>query len=308
MKAREWQVRLQEEIKDKAHKYFVTLTFSDESIRLLSDERGDNEANDIASLAVRRFTERWRKKYKKAPRHWLITELGHPKYKANKKNNGNIPELKDERLRLVAIGCGNCEQCRKMKAREWQVRLQEEIKNKINKHFVTLTFSDESIKTLSTEIGDNEANDIASLAVRRFTERWRKKYKKAPRHWLITELGHPTKQGKGRSTERLHIHGIILEKTNIEELTKIWGYGWVHIGYSCDAQTINYCIKYITKVDTDHKGYKAKIFASKGLGKEYIKTSNKKGNEYKKNNTNETYRLSNGGKKNVKSKNKSLNK
>ena len=62
MKAREWQVRLQEEIKDKAHKHFVTLTFSDESIRLLSDEIGDNEANDIASLAVRRFTERLRKK------------------------------------------------------------------------------------------------------------------------------------------------------------------------------------------------------------------------------------------------------
>ena len=74
----------------------------------------------------------------------------------------------------------------------------------MHKHFVTLTFSNESIIALSNEIGDNEANDIASLAVRRFTERWRKKYKKAPRHWLITELGHPNEKGKGKSTERLH--------------------------------------------------------------------------------------------------------
>ena len=91
--------------------------------------------------------------------------------------------MKDERLRVVAVGCGNCEQCRKKKAREWQVRLQEEIKNKIHKHFVTLTLSEESINKLSLIIGDNEANDVASLAVRYFTERWRKKYKKAPRHW-----------------------------------------------------------------------------------------------------------------------------
>ena len=159
-----------------------------------------------------------------------------PKYKPNKKNNGIIPDMRDERLRVVAIGCGNCEQCRKMKAREWQVRLQEEIKNKIHKHFVTLTLSEESINKLSLIIGDNEANDVASLAVRYFTERWRKKYKKAPRHWLITELGHPTEKGKGKSTERIHLHGIILEKLTHEELEKIWGYGWVHIGYSCDAQ------------------------------------------------------------------------
>ena len=103
-----------------------------------------------------------------------------PKYKPNNKNNGIIPHMKDERLRVVAVGCGNCEQCRKQKAREWQVRLQEEIKNKIHKHFVTLTLSEESINKLSLIIGDNEANDVASLAVRYFTERWRKKYKQAP--------------------------------------------------------------------------------------------------------------------------------
>ena len=50
------------------------------------------------------------------------------KYTANKKNNGNIPEMKDLRTALVPVGCGKCMECRKMKKREWQVRLHEEIK------------------------------------------------------------------------------------------------------------------------------------------------------------------------------------
>ena len=39
---------------------------------------------------------------------------------------------------------------------------------------------------------------IATLAVRRFLERWRKKYKKSVKHWFVTELG-------GKFTERIHL-------------------------------------------------------------------------------------------------------
>lgn len=100
--ARKWQVRLLEDIKDNKNGKFVCLTFSNESIKELSEEinkkhnrikengakevkriyenekiQGYERDNEIATLAVRRFTERWRKKYKKTIRHWLITELGH---------------------------------------------------------------------------------------------------------------------------------------------------------------------------------------------------------------------------------------
>ena len=57
-------------------------------------------------------------------------------------------------------------------------------------------------------------------AIRLFTERWRKKYKKSIRHWLITELG-------GGRYEHLHIHGLIWTKENFEEVRKIWKYGFV---------------------------------------------------------------------------------
>ena len=51
-----------------------------------------------------------------------------PKYKPNKKNGGHIPAVVDTRVLVVPISCGNCIECRKAKAREWQLRMLEEIK------------------------------------------------------------------------------------------------------------------------------------------------------------------------------------
>ena len=50
---------------------FVTLTFSEESLVELGEDKSNNTLNGynldngIATLAVRRFLERWRKNYKK---------------------------------------------------------------------------------------------------------------------------------------------------------------------------------------------------------------------------------------------------
>ena len=50
------------------------------------------------------------------------------KYVKNKKNGGNVPTPTDPRVLMVPVGCGNCMECRKQKARQWQVRLSEEIR------------------------------------------------------------------------------------------------------------------------------------------------------------------------------------
>ena len=42
------------------------------------------------------------------------------------------------------------------------------------------------------------------------------------------------------------------------------------VGTFVNTKTINYIIKYITKIDADHKGYKSIILNSAGIGKEYI--------------------------------------
>ena len=178
------------------------------------------------------------------------------KYLPNKKNGGEVPVPTDKRVLTVAVACQRCIECKKQKARNWSIRLQEEIRHDKKGKFITLTFNDESLKQLCKEIKTNETgyeleNAIATLAVRRYLERWRKKHKVSIKHWLITELGH-------NGTERIHIHGLMFTD-NVEDIEKIWQYGHVYIGNYVNEETINYISKYINKTDMMHKEYDAKI-------------------------------------------------
>ena len=157
---------------------------------------------------------------------------------------------------LVPVGCGKCIECLKQKAREWQIRLSEEIKNDNKAIFITLTFNTQSLIELKKELkgitGYELDNELATLAVRRFLERWRKKHKKSVKHWLITELG-------GGRYEHMHIHGIIWTEEKREEIKKIWKYGYIYTGYSMNEAVGSYCIKYMYKQDPKHKEYKPKM-------------------------------------------------
>lgn len=208
------------------------------------------------------------------------------KYISNKKNGGNAPMPTDIRTLYVPVGCGKCIECMKQKKRAWQIRMLEEIKTDKTGIFVTLTFSNEKLKELGEDvIKTNDEyiynNQIATLAVRRFLERWRKKYKKSIKHFLITELGH-------QNTERIHLHGIIFTEHR-DDIELIWGYGYVWLGTFVNEKTVNYIIKYISKVDLDHKNYKPKILCSKGIGKGYIESYNATRNRYNGENTKEYY-------------------
>ena len=229
------------------------------------------------------------------------------KYLKNKKNGGNIPPVLDKRVLYVPVGCGNCLECRKQKARQWQVRLHEEIKENKNGKFVTLTFSNKSIIELSKNInglnGYELDNEIATLATRRFLERWRRKFKKSVRHWLVTELGQT-------NTERIHIHGFVWTEKPKEELAKIWKYGRMTIGYRSydptgkklnngntgfvSKQSVNYVVKYVTKTDLDHKEYKPKILTSAGIGKGYLQSADANNIWYQGTETKEYYRATDG--------------
>lgn len=213
------------------------------------------------------------------------------KYTATKKNGGDIPPVVDERILYVPIGCGNCIECRKQKAREWQVRLAEELKTTPYAYFVTLTFEPEKMAELVENYNIEKCNELATKAVRLFTERYRKIYKKAPRHWLITELGQD-------NTERVHLHGILFMQfpINNEWLTDLWKYGITDTGKYCNMKTINYIIKYVYKIDEKHKDYKPKIFASRGLGKGYITDFAKRKHNFDGKITKDFYTLPNGNK------------
>lgn len=87
-KGAEWSVRLKEEIRgNKLKAYFMTYTFSDESIKEMMgvlekkgcSYEGYKLDNEVCKVAVRRYLERWRKKHGRSLRHWLVTELGQTK-------------------------------------------------------------------------------------------------------------------------------------------------------------------------------------------------------------------------------------
>lgn len=228
------------------------------------------------------------------------------KYLPNKKNGGIVPRFprgkdgkEDRRVMYVPVGCGKCMECKKQKANEWRVRLNEEVKsNKMNCHFVTLTFSDESLKKLYNKYFSKSDikgylldNEICIKAVRLFLERWRKKTKKSVKHWFITELGH-------EGTENVHMHGFIWTDRPSRFIDDRWGYGFVwdsvrEKGY-VNEQSINYVIKYCTKKDELHKEYEPKILCSAGIGKGYFDRDDWKLNKFKGKSTEQGYKSSTG--------------
>lgn len=214
------------------------------------------------------------------------------RYIANKKNGGIIPAVPDIRVLAVPIGCGRCMECRRQEARKWQIRLLEDIRHRKDGVMVTLTFSDESIKELTEAIEKKQGykltgyeldNEIATIAMHRFRERWRKEYGKSIRHWAITELGH-------KGTENIHMHGILWTKEDVKTITRIWGYGFVWCGDYVSERTVNYNIKYVHKQDADHKEYKPKVLTSAGIGAGYTERLDAELNKYNENGeTKETY-------------------
>lgn len=210
------------------------------------------------------------------------------KYMPNKKNGGTAPKLEHEEFQHVQVKCGRCIECLNEKKREWQCRLSEEIKEHKNGRFITLTFSEKYLDKFTKDIG-NDANNIAKRAIRLFLERWRKEKGISPRHWFVTELGH-------ESTERLHLHGIIFTNATHRAIKRRWKYGEIWVGEYTNLKTINYIVKYICKLDPDHKFYKPIVLCSPGIGRGYINSFNYNKNKFEYENTDTTYRLNNGAK------------
>ena len=150
---------------------------------------------------------------------------------------------------------------------------------------------EEAIKKNPELKGYDLDNQIATIAIHKWRERWRKHNKKSPRHWFITELGHG-------ETEHLHLHGLVWTDTP-GEIDKRWGYGWCTLGDGksrnyVNDQTIGYITKYITKLDPQHKYYKPKILTSPGIGKDYVNTFNAGNNKFRGTDTKTTYTTNQG--------------
>lgn len=229
--------------------------------------------------------------------------IRNPKYKPTKKNGGKPPFCWDTRLLYIPAACGECLECRKKKQREFQIRLQEELRTN-HGEFLTLTIDKNSYKFLETCIpklpkeilkeskknGDYD-NLIATEGLRRFLERCRKQTGKSIKHWCITELG----EEKGR----IHIHGIFFGQNINEIIKKNWKYGFIYIGQYVNEKTVMYITKYMFKVCEYNKLFKGKVLSSAGIGSGYVSRFDSSGNKYKAGKTNETYTFRNGVKVNL---------
>lgn len=239
-----------------------------------------------------------------------VTMGRNAKYQKNQKNGGTIPAILDERALHVPRPCGKCKQCREQKAREWQIRLMEDIKKHKNGKMIVLTLSNESYTELNNitptwkrhprkkdEIipieGYTRDNEIMKLAVKRFRERWRKKFGKSPRHWFITELGH-------QGTENIHIHGIIWTDKKFSDIRERWNYGYIYPRKDEERhnyvsnRTIAYNIKYVHKMDKQHKYYNSIVLTSPGIGANFINSMNRELNRYNGKDTVLTYTTTDG--------------
>lgn len=214
------------------------------------------------------------------------TLIDNPKYKANKKNGGIIPRCKDERLKLVPIGCGNCEECRQKKAGEWCIRLEQEYRSRKDRcRFITLTFNEKSLKKymdlareelegknkIDTKKGKDVRNIACKIAIRRWLERIRKETGKSIRHWVITELG-------GGHSKRIHMHGFIWDEEG--EAMKHWDNGYTFEGDYMSVKAITYTTKYMLKVNQREKAYVPKVMCSAGIGENWTKTVDAKRAKY----------------------------
>lgn len=221
------------------------------------------------------------------------------RYLPTRKNGWNPPVCTDERLRYINVECGKCYECRRKKAREWKVRIAEQLKEMPHAIFFTGTFTDERIKVLSERynIPKENINELATKEVRLFMERLRKYNNgKSIKHWIVTEKGHT-------NSRRIHIHGIFWyeNKQRLSWLLKQqWIAGYSYQGIYVNMKTINYIVKYMTKTDLDNPDFIGIVLASPGLGKKFLTSYDASKIKYiKKSDTQqtiETYRLNNGQK------------
>lgn len=163
---------------------------------------------------------------------------------------------------FVKVDCGLCIDCLRKVGMHWRTRLLDEYhywcrddkRSKV--HFVTLTIAPEFYAAVKRS---------PQAYIRRFFERYRKRYGVSFRHYLCSEYGE--KRG------RLHFHMISFGMLcDITELRKLWKYGRVDMSVLQGPQGANYVSSYVTKgvvkyfIDKSEKTFR---LVSPGIGLRY---------------------------------------
>lgn len=166
---------------------------------------------------------------------------------------------------FVKVDCGLCVECLRKYQSTWSRRLIDEYTYYCKSHpKSTVGFC---LLTIAPKYYDDFMKSPNAF-VRRFLERYRKRYGCSFKHWITSEYGE--KRG------RLHFHMISFGMLcGVSDLEKLWSYGWCSVSSLRGPQGITYVSKYVTKfvdkfgslfLDPDKKSYR---WISPGIGKSY---------------------------------------
>lgn len=129
------------------------------------------------------------------------------------------------------VPCGRCRVCRLNKAREWSVRIMDEVQHSRVSCFVTLTYSDENLPKNGT---------LVVKDCQKFFKRLRKNSGRECRYYLGAEYG-----DLGR---RPHYHVCLFgfSREDYDIINKAWGLGYISIG-DVSYDSASYVARYTEK-------------------------------------------------------------
>ena len=154
-----------------------------------------SQDNEIITKIQRLFLERIRKEKGYSIKHWCVTEKGHTNTRRVHIHGLYYATHGETKWQLTKLLYENWIDGYKY----YGSYVNEKTINYVSKYmtkkdednpdYTSIVLCNEELEKLIQETGIQESNAVATIAVRRFLERWRKKYKKSVKHFLITELG-----------------------------------------------------------------------------------------------------------------------
>lgn len=165
---------------------------------------------------------------------------------------------------LNTFPCGRCLSCLQQKRADWSFRLIQELAIAESAHFLTLTYSNETVPTNADGIPELRKKDL-QLFTKRLRKLNKSKSDASIRYYAVGEYG--------TRTYRPHYHLIIynVHPEIMAQCVNIWKHGNIQVG-SVTAQSIHYTTKYVINRARDY-GNVSKPFATMsrrpGLGHNY---------------------------------------
>ncbi len=188
----------------------------------------------------------------------------------------NKKEVEESKLywEELKLPCGKCAACKENARRDWALRCIEELKKSENGYFLTLTYSDENLRTVETPWNSLQST-LEKRDVQLFMKRLRKKTEKKVRFFMCGEYG--------EKTLRAHYHMLIFNipeewieikrgKLRSTVIERTWGLGQIHVGLITEASAA-YVRQYTAKKQKEDLVF----YENFGLEKPFINMSRNPG-------------------------------